>query len=142
MNTVHTKNKLLAAIPVLKNEGLLSKVSRHFGKSPGFILINLHAEDFEYLDSKRIRKENECAPLSALDEKGCQVLFCHSMGKGALERCREAGLLIYQTQGGLTVSDVIATFRSGKRIELPDSALCHHDHDHCHPHSHGESHEH
>lgn len=133
---------LCVAIPVLKNEGLASRISRHFGKTPGFLLSDSEGTQWEYLDSNRLRKPGECAPISSLAEKGCQFIFCQNMGPGALQRCRKAGLRVYETQGGRTVSEVLEAFRSGKNTDLPDSALCHHDHGSCIDHSHGGVHEH
>jgi predicted Fe-Mo cluster-binding NifX family protein len=125
------------AIPVLKEAGLLSKVSAHFGKSRGFIVIDSDGENLLYLDTKSARQENECAPIRALAKHGCRALLCLSMGRGALVRSHEAGLLIYKASGGQTVADVLASFRAGTCDDFPDSALCSHsDHDHDHGHGH------
>lgn len=135
-------DQMSVAMPVLKNQGLASRVSRHFGKAPGFILSDPSGTKWEYVDSKSVRKPDECAPISALAERGCQAIFCQNMGQGALEKCRKAGLMIYQTQGDLMVSEVMAAFKSGRRTELPESALCHHEHGQCDDHNHGAGHEH
>ncbi|MGZ0707642.1 NifB/NifX family molybdenum-iron cluster-binding protein [Coraliomargarita sp. W4R53] len=126
------------AIPVLKDAGLSSTVSAHFGKSRGFIVVDSDGENCHYLDTKSERKEHECAPIRSLVENGCRVLLCQSMGRGAWSRSHEAGLLIHQTKSNSTVTETLSSFRAGNCPDFPDSSLCshtHHDHDHDHDHS-------
>jgi len=116
---------------VQENAGLLSKVSHHFGKSRGFIIVDSDGEHCHYLDTKSARQPHECAPIRALKKDGCRVLLCQSMGRGALARSHEAGLLIYQASRGSLVVDLLNTFREGNCPDFPDSALCsHREHDH------------
>jgi predicted Fe-Mo cluster-binding NifX family protein len=126
------------ALPVLKDAGLASRVSKHFGKSKGFIIVDSNGENCEYLDTEKARLGHECAPIRALAEHGCRALLCHSMGRGALRRSHEAGFHIYKAAGGNLVVDVLDDFRSGRCPDLPDSALCshHHGHDGEHEHDH------
>lgn len=118
------------AIPVISNEGLESRVSRHFGKSPGFIVVDSDGGNWEFLESKTERRSHECAPIRGLVERGSRALLCCSMGRGALARSHEAGLQIYQATGGPLVRDALEAFRAGACPDLPDSALCNHGHSH------------
>jgi len=137
MTPILTTSTTRVAIPVLKNEGLLSKVSAHFGKSRGFIVVNSDGGNCHYLDTKSERKEHECAPIRSLVENGCRVLLCQSMGRGAMSRSHKAGLLIHQTKSGSSVAETLSTFRAGNCPDFPDSSLCSHTHhDHCEDHDH------
>jgi len=116
------------ALPVLEDQGMQSIVNQHFGKSKGFIIVNSDGTELTYIDTASARKENECAPIRALVEHGCKTLLCHSMGRGALARSHQAGLLIYQAQGGQSIAEALDAFRQGKCPDLPDRALCNHHH--------------
>jgi predicted Fe-Mo cluster-binding NifX family protein len=119
-----------------------SKLSSHFGKSKGFIVINSDGTDCEYIDSQRARQSNECAPIRSLVESGCRALICQSMGRGALATSHAAGFLIYKATSGGTVAEVLEDFRQGNCLDFPDSALCSHHDDHDHDHECGAGHTH
>lgn len=129
MNTVPITR---VALPVITNEGLLSTISRHFGKAPGFIIVDSDGTRLQYIDSAEARRESECAPIHALIAQGCRALICHKMGRGALIRSHEHGLLIYAAAGRSTVVEALEAFRNGLCPDLPDSALCGHGHEHSH----------
>jgi predicted Fe-Mo cluster-binding NifX family protein len=143
---IHLQNSSTTrvAIPVIKDAGLASKVSSHFGKSRGFIVVDSDGAHCEYLDTKQARQAHECAPIRALADSGSRVILCRSMGRGALVRSHEAGLRIYTTGESETVADVLAAFRTGQCPDFPDSALCSHahhdqdDHGNHHAHDHNE----
>lgn len=140
MKQIELQTITRVALPVVKDAGLESRVSEHFGKSHGFIIVDSDGENCEYIDTREQRRGHECAPIRALAEHGCRALLCHSMGRGALARSHEAGFHIYKAAGGKVVADVLEAFRSGQCPDLPDSALCSHSHDH--DHGHGEEHHH
>ncbi len=128
MRHTHNNQTTRVAIPVIKDAGLASKVSGHFGKSRGFIVVDSDGAHGQYIDSKLARQAHECAPIRALARNGSRVILCRSMGRGALTRCHEAGMRIYSAGEGETVDEVLATFRAGLCPDFPDSALCTHTH--------------
>lgn len=113
------------AIPVLADAGMESRIDQHFGKSKGFILINSDGTNCEYLDAALARGPSECAPISALVKSGARAVLCRGMGKGALVRCHEAGMLVGQSVGR-TVAEALENLQLGRSIDFPDSALCSH----------------
>jgi predicted Fe-Mo cluster-binding NifX family protein len=128
------------AIPVTHNAGLNSEVSSHFGRAPGFFIVTRDGSSAEYLDSREQREASECAPITALAKAGVVMVAARSMGRGALNRCHQAGIQIYHTEAERVV-DLLAVFESGQLRDFPDSALCSHgsghgrNHgDHCHEH--------
>ncbi len=118
------------AIPVVENAGLESRLSKHFGKSRGFIVVNSDGSDCVHFQTADVLRGSECAPIQAMVERGSRAVLCFRMGRGALARIHEAGLLIYQAKGGSKVFDVLKAFSCGDCPDLPDSCLCSHGHDH------------
>lgn len=131
MNQKELDTCLRVVLPVVKFTGLNSRVSRHFGRSPGFLAIDLNGENSVYLDSVTVRGPSECAPIRAIVDTGAKVVLAKGMGRGALKRCYEAGLQIFEANGD-TVEEVLQSLRIGGCPEFPDSALCNHGHDHHH----------
>ena len=113
------------AIPVVGDEGMDSRVNPHFGKSIGFVVVDLNGENLRFLDAAALRKPSECAPISGLAEKGAKALLCLGMGRGALVRCHEAGLLVFQASGA-TVREALACFAAGISADFPDESICGH----------------
>ena len=125
MNTIGTMKVVKIAIPVTQNAGLNSQVSGHFGRAPGFFIVNSGGSDAQYLESSEQREASECAPISALAKAGVSMVVARSMGRGALSRCHQAGMQIYQTQAERVI-DLLADLESGQLTDFPDSALCNH----------------
>ena len=94
--------------------------------------------EYTYLDTAKVRKGSECAPVQALASAGSKVVIACGMGRGAMQRCHNAGMRILHTTGGMTVADVLESYRSSDCPDFPDSALCsHHKHNHDHSHDAG-----
>lgn len=124
------------AVPVTSDNGLQSPISGHFGKAPGFLTVNMDGSGVAYLDSATSRAPSECAPVSALAAASVQIVVARSMGRGALNRCHQAGMRIYQTEAE-SVGDLLDELSAGIFVDFPDAALCHHHahhNDECHPH--------
>ncbi|WP_309386712.1 NifB/NifX family molybdenum-iron cluster-binding protein [Cerasicoccus frondis] len=134
-----TQNIHRLAVPVETNDGLDSKICPHFGKAPFFALVDTDGSNFECLTAESARLTGECAPIQGLTQRGCRILFGQNMGRGALLRAHEAGLLIFHAAGCRTVAEILKVHQDGLSIDLPDSALCdHHEHGHHHGHDHCE----
>lgn len=126
MNTIMKKKMI--AMPVVGYDGMDSKLSEHFGRSPGFIVADIEGRELTYLNTGRARGASECAPITALARAGARVVVAKSMGRGAMQRCHVAGMQILQATGG-TVSEVLQLLRDGQSPDFPDAALCnHHSH--------------
>ena len=122
------KEESRIAIPVTGNRGLLSIVSRHFGKAEGFIIVDTAATEIVYLETSAARVENECAPIHALNSKGCQALVCFSMGGGAHRRCMENDLKVFRLEDAERVCDALEQYNSGCLEIFGKEALCSHQH--------------
>jgi len=127
---------MMIAFPVERDGGLWSPVRQHFGRAQGFMVVDMKTENFRFLNSHEIRQAGECAPLGALSRLGVKEVLCRGMGRGALSRCRDLGIRVYQV-GASTVTDGILERSAGHCPDLPDEALCDHHH-----HGHDEGHDH
>ncbi len=124
-NAFSDDNKLRRiAIPVSENRGMMSPVSRHFGKSEGFIIVNADGTGVVYLDSVSARTGGECAPIQALHWNGVEDILCYSMGRGAYARCLELGLRIFQLAMGNIVSEVLSEVSRGQLKHFGEDGLC------------------
>lgn len=122
------------AVPVVNDGGLDARVSGHFGRAPGFMTLWSDGSGATFHDSRSSRQASECAPVSMLSAEKVVCVAAKSMGKGALHRCHQAGLRIYQTQAA-SVRELLVEIRDGVLIDFPDEALCGHAHDdHAHTH--------
>jgi predicted Fe-Mo cluster-binding NifX family protein len=122
---------VMIALPVVRSDGLQSLISDHFGKAPGFIVADTSGSTAAYLDAAEHRGASECAPIQALARAGAGIVAAKSMGKGALRRCHEAGMRIFQAEGR-TVADCLARIANDSITDFPDEALCHHAHEGAH----------
>jgi predicted Fe-Mo cluster-binding NifX family protein len=122
---------MLIAYPVLESEGLRSKISPHFGRAPFFLVVETENHTCQGYATDGLRAEGECAPLRALARLGVREVHCPHMGRGALQRCFEYRLQVFQTTAS-TVEAALTARSAGLCPDLPDEALCggHDDDDH------------
>ena len=124
---------MLIAYPLLESEGLRSKISTHFGRAPNFLVVETGDHTCRVFATDGLRVEGECAPLRALARLGVREVHCVHMGRGALQRCFEHRLQVFQTTAS-TVEAALAARAAGLCPDLRDDALCaghgHEDH-HC-----------
>lgn len=128
MNQQKLKETLKMAVPVASNIGLDSPISSHFGRAPGFMTLQSDGTDLVFHDSCLSRKASECAPVSMFVAEDVEFVVAKSMGKGALNRCHQAGLLIFQT-GASSIAELLEAMQGGPLMDFPDDALCSHSHE-------------
>lgn len=131
MNAVINTTQI--AVPVSRDCGIDSPVSGHFGKAPGFVIVDSEGKAACYCRSKEIRGASECAPIDELNKLGVQLVVARSMGRGALRRCHEAGFKILRSEA-TTVAGVVDAYRNGLCMDFPDTAICDHHGEHAHSH--------
>lgn len=129
------KQRTRIAIPVVGYDGIHSVVSGHFGRARGFIVADSGGGELTYLDTAKARRASECAPVQALIAAGSRVVVAKSMGRGALQRCHQAGMRILLAVGG-TVGEVLESYRREQCPDFPDSSLCEHHTKDAHDHGH------
>ena len=113
------------AMPVLEDAGLESRINAHFGKSKAFVVVDCDGNNYRYFEADALRQASECAPISGLVGNGAKAVMCRGMGKGAMARCSQAGLVLLDAPGS-TVGECIANFLQGLAEDFPDSSICSH----------------
>ena len=131
--TTTTQQAVKFAVPVNRDQGLDSRGSSHFGRAPGFLTLFSDGYGLQFHDSRSTRQASECAPITTLVAANIRFVAAKSMGRGALERCHQAGLQIFHTQVR-TVNELLLEIQRGSLVDFPDDALCNHKHDEGHFH--------
>lgn len=83
------------AVPVLMQEGLHSKVSRHFGKAPYFIFIELEADKIKSWDlsenpASGLERKRGLKTAEFLKNCGVNVLVVDEIGEGPFHTLRDS----------------------------------------------------
>ncbi len=124
-------------IPVLEDKALASPVSPHFGKAPGYLLVDSETGQVLSAIDRSDRAEGECAPVSEMARLGVEAVVCGGLGQGAFARLQAQGIQVFRTEHK-TVADLLAALARHELAPMDPASLCaghhHHAHDHEHPH--------
>jgi predicted Fe-Mo cluster-binding NifX family protein len=126
-------------IPVLKDDGLESRLSGHFGSAPCFAIVDSETRACRVVpNANRHHGHGGCHPVAALAGLDVQGVLVGGIGAGALSHLQAAGLRVWKADGA-TVDAALAAFAAGAPAELTPAGACvHHDHGHGHGHGHGQ----
>lgn len=123
-------------IPVIKDEGLESRVCEHFGSAPAFMVV-----DTDTGACRSIANQNShhghgmCQPLAALGTQGIDGFVVGGMGRRALERLQASAIQVFQAEHA-TVGETLAAFKAGTLRPVSLDAACAGRHGHEHGHAH------
>ncbi|MEW6214607.1 MAG: NifB/NifX family molybdenum-iron cluster-binding protein [Nitrospirota bacterium] len=110
--------------PVLKDEGLESKVYGHFGSAPLFIIIERDSSKTVTIKNKdQHHTHGACNPLKALNSQKVEVVVVTIIGAGALNRLNQLGIKVFQAQAS-TVRENIAMLKAQNLPEFTMSHCC------------------
>lgn len=110
--------------PVLKADGLESKVYGHFGSAPAFIVVETGSDDVTTINNKdQHHAHGACNPLKALNNQNVDAIVVGGIGAGALSRLNQLGIRVFQAQA-LTVKENIAMLKSQRLPEFASSHCC------------------
>ena len=130
-------------IPILKDHGLDSQVSGHFGQAPYFMLVDIN---FESSKKSIIRdpdinsqgftlsvipnlEEHACGSLvEVLVKNKVQVLLLEGIGGRPFELLRQSNVQIYTGAFG-SVKEVLRDFLNHMLPELQTASCDHHSHE-------------
>ncbi|ACG72850.1 Dinitrogenase iron-molybdenum cofactor biosynthesis protein [Anaeromyxobacter sp. K] len=108
-------------IPIEENRGLLSPVSRHFGRAPAFMLVN--AATLAYRILPNAPSERPCDACRALANEDIDVFLVGGIGTHALERIRaRRRIAVLRTPSG-RVADALALHIAG-RLPVVQEECC------------------
>lgn len=130
-------------IPIVKDDGLESEISGHFGRADYFIIV-----DLKELGAKKVIREgdigslvNETSVIRNLIEHACgslvdllmnnkiDVLIVEGIGGRPFELFKQNGIKIYAGAFG-TIKEVLRDFLNGMLHELQAGSCGHQDQPH------------
>lgn len=125
--------------PVVKDQGLDSRIHNHFGSAPGFLVVDVVSGEVERIDnSDREHRHGACNPARAVAGLNLDGVVTGGIGMGALMSLNRAGYKVLQAQGATVRENIIAA-QNGKLVEFSSDSICSgHTHSHGHGHEHGD----
>lgn len=118
-------------VPVVDQQGLNARLAEHFGRAPGFAVVDLD-ENGEISNVKTVSNTSEhvggmgYAHDNVLELQP-NVLILYGMGPRGLNTFRGAGVTVLKANAD-TVGEVIAAYKKGELEELDEG--CPHAHHH------------
>lgn len=110
--------------PVVKAEGLDSKVYGHFGSAPVFVVVETDNNTVTMVNNKdQHHAHGACNPLKALNNQKVDAVVVGGIGGGALTRLNQLGIKVFQAQAS-TVKENIAMLKTRNLPELTLSRCC------------------
>jgi predicted Fe-Mo cluster-binding NifX family protein len=115
----------LICIPTLDENGLLSEVSIHFGKTPYFTLIELEEDEIKeinVIESRGKHKGGSKTPAEIIIDSGADVLICRGLGTKAISMLCDSGIEVFSGASG-KVKDAIKEWKLGM-LPIADESSC------------------
>ena len=137
-------NDTLICLPVIRDEGLDSKLSKHFGRAPYHLLIDTKTGETELLvklltgqGRRQCHGEGQglgtpiahgnghgkCQPVEPLLERKVGAVLCQGFGRGAYEKMKRHGISVWITKAS-TAGVALQDWREGKLLPVLESQLC------------------
>lgn len=136
----------IICLPVIRDEGLDSKMSKHFGRAPYHLLVNTQTGETELLmklptgkDSTQCDGEGQgvgeglgassghghgkCQPVQPLLERRVGAVLCQGFGRGAYEKMKRHGISVWLTKAN-TAKEALQEWREGKLLPMLETQLC------------------
>jgi predicted Fe-Mo cluster-binding NifX family protein len=99
-------------IPTNDTNGASAQLSGHFGRAPFYAIADTDADTIVVVENPSVAHgHGECVPASqAFSDGGYDAVVCQSIGQGAINRLKQAGVPVYVSDGP-DVASAIASFR-------------------------------
>ncbi len=111
-------------IPVVRDEGLESRVCEHFGSAPVFMIVDTETGACRPIANRNSRHgHGMCEPLSALGGEAIDGFVVGGVGRRALDRLRASAIQVFQAEHA-TVGETLAAFKAGALRPVPLDAAC------------------
>ncbi len=118
-------------IPIASKEGLIAKISDHFGSAPYFLIYDTNKATFKIIEnSNQHHAHGQCQPLGAILGQDINAVVCSGMGIRAINKLNEGGIKTYKAKAE-TVKDIIRKFQDGalEKITIKNACVEHHCHE-------------
>jgi len=111
-------------LPVLKDKGFESKVYRHFGSAPLFIVVETQSNHVTAVNNGDMHHDHgKCNPMKALDNKKVDVMIVGGIGAGALSKLNKIGIKVFHARAA-TVKENIALLKARNLTEFEIKDCC------------------
>ena len=119
-------------IPVTKNSGLESPVSRHFGSAPAFLIVDTESGVCRAIENRDAHHAHGmCHPLAALSGEDIDAVVVGGIGVGALTKLQAAGLDVLLADLP-TAGETVAALKAGNLRRATLATACAHPASGCH----------
>jgi predicted Fe-Mo cluster-binding NifX family protein len=113
-------------IPIEEDRGLRSKVSRHFGSAPKFLIVDTGTSEYRTIENRNHGREHhhgQCRPLDSIRGEDINSILVGGIGGGAFRQLQQAGIqaLLSEHQ---TVEEAIAAYAAGDLKPVDPSSVC------------------
>jgi len=125
-----SREKFVSAIvPVQDINGMDSKVYRHFGRAPYFVIIKIsdgdvEIEDFYYNEFLGEKKHIGVKVIKAVIRHKLDLLFTSQIGEISFHMLRDNFVDIYKTDEGLSAKDIIKKYRNREIEQITEPTHC------------------
>jgi predicted Fe-Mo cluster-binding NifX family protein len=110
--------------PVVKADGLESKVYGHFGSAPAFFVVDTDdSNEATIINKDQHHVHGMCNPVKALNNQHVDAIVVGGIGGGALSRLRQMGIRVLQAQAE-TVRENLEKIKKNELVEFSSHHVC------------------
>ena len=110
-------------IPILRHKGYNSPISKHFGQSSGFALIDDETDRLSFMLNSGQHHGDAQTPAELIAGTGANVVLCGGLGVNAVRLFEQHGIHVYNNASG-TVAEVLQAYKAGRLSEATDANAC------------------
>jgi predicted Fe-Mo cluster-binding NifX family protein len=111
-------------VPVVRDEGMDSPVSGHFGSAPFYLLLDAPSGQTRTIRNARtVHEHGACRPLESLAGEEIDVVMVGGIGGGALAKLHAAGIRVVRA-GAPTARECISALLRGEALEIRPADAC------------------
>jgi predicted Fe-Mo cluster-binding NifX family protein len=107
----------LIAVPVVSDEGLMSKLNDHFSMSDHYAILDVKNDKIAAVKVIRNTLSGQKNAAELLVKKRVNVVIAGVIGSCAIKILLDGGVSIFSDAGG-TVEDAFENYRAGKLREI------------------------
>ena len=110
--------------PVPHDKGFESKVHRHFGSAPLFIVVETKNNHVTTVNNNDIYHEHgKCNPMKALDNSKVDAMVVGGIGAGALSKLNKMGIKVFHARAA-TIKKNLALLKARNLSEFEVRDCC------------------
>jgi predicted Fe-Mo cluster-binding NifX family protein len=110
--------------PVSQDKGFESKVYRHFGSAPLFIVVETKSNHVTTVNNGDMHHEHgKCNPRKALDNRKVDAMIVGGIGAGALSKLNKIGIKVFHARA-VTVKENIELLKARNLNEFEIKDCC------------------